>query len=299
MNQPIFFSIVVPTYNRAAIISPTIESILAQTYPHFEIIIVDDGSTDDTEEVIQKYLSDRVHYYRKPNAERAAARNFGTMNAQGDYVNWFDSDDIMFPGHLAEAAAMIGKYDGPEIFAQSYEHQTPAGQILEVYRYSGIVNQDLWKGNMLGNSPVIVRRDIALANPFNEDRGLSGSEDYELWLRIAAQYHIYASSAITLAVIFHTGNSTLTMSDPAQLITRYTAFLRFISANDSVIKLLKGNKGAFFMKNYLMLAVDLANNGELKPAQQYFNKAVASSPRIFLERGFYAFLKHYARHALS
>ena len=62
MTDPILFSIVVPTYNRAHLISGTVESILSQTYKHFELIIVDDGSTDNTEEVMSKYLADNVHY---------------------------------------------------------------------------------------------------------------------------------------------------------------------------------------------------------------------------------------------
>ena len=79
-----FISVIIPTYNRAHLIAGTLDSILAQKYQDFEIIIVDDGSTDDTEMVVASYLSDNVSYYKKENGERGAARNFGASKAKGD-----------------------------------------------------------------------------------------------------------------------------------------------------------------------------------------------------------------------
>ena len=299
LNSPIFFSIVVPTYNRAHLISSTIESILSQGYRHYEVIIVDDGSTDNTEELVQKYLSDNVFYYKKQNAERAAARNFGTLKAKGDYINWFDSDDIMFFNHLQVAANAIMKYNQPEVLAQGHQHQYVSGETLQVLSYSSHVNDELYKGNPMANSPVLVRRDIALQNQFNEDRELSGSEDFELWLRLAAKYKIYTSSDTTVAVIYHAERSTITMSNPDQLIKRYTKFLHYTTTNDEVLALLGSNRSFFEMKNYLMLAVDLVNNNYLELGQKYFKTALAKSPKVIFERGFYAYLKHFFRQRVS
>ena len=85
MADPTFFSVVVPTYNRSHLVGKTIDTILSQDYPSFELIVVDDGSTDNTEEVLKKYSGDnRFRYYKKENGERGAARNFGfklRMNA--------------------------------------------------------------------------------------------------------------------------------------------------------------------------------------------------------------------------
>jgi len=292
MNDPILFSIVVPTYNRAHLISPTIDSILAQAFKNFELIIVDDGSTDNTEEVIQKYLSDRVHYYKIENAERAAARNYGTSKAKGEYINWFDSDDIMFPDNLQVAANMVAKYKHPEIFAQGFLYRDTSGRVLKVFKHPENINRYMYRGNPIANSPVMVRKDIALANPFNQDRGLAGSEDYELWLRIASKYKIYTSPEITLAMVEHDQRSTLTMSNEDQLITRYTKFINYAIADRDVTSLLGKHKNSFLMKNYLMLAVDLAANGHLKTAWKYFLIACSSSPAVILERGFYAFIKY-------
>ena len=299
MKDQILFSIVVPTYNRAHLISQTIESILAQTFADSELIIVDDGSTDNTEEVIQKYLSDHVHYYKKQNAERAAARNFGTQKAQGEYINWFDSDDIMFPNHLEDAAKMISKYNRPEVFAQGHQYQYPSGQLINAVSYTSTLNDLMYNGNPMANSPVIVRRDIALANLFNEDPGLSGSEDFELWLRIAAKYRVYSSPTITVAIINHDERSTLTMRDPDKLIKRYMKFIQYTTSNAEVLALLGKHKGFFEMKNYLLLGVELSVGGHLELGRKYLAESVRRSPKVIFERGFYAFIKHYLRHFFS
>jgi glycosyltransferase involved in cell wall biosynthesis len=299
MTDPILFSIVVPTYNRAHLISGTVESILSQTYKHFELIIVDDGSTDNTEEVMSKYLADNVHYYKKANGERAAARNYGAQMSKGDYVNWFDSDDLMFPNHLEEAAKMVEKYNRPEIFAQGHQHQDTSGRLIEIFKYPENINDVLYKGNPIANSPVIVRRDIAIANPFNEDRELSGSEDYELWLRIGAQYHIYSSDVVTVGFVHHDERSTILMSNNTTLINRYNKLNQYATADKRVVAMLGDKLNFFQMKNFLLLAVDLSVNGHKQQSRKYLSQSFKYSWKVIFQRGFYAFLKHTVFNAFS
>lgn len=298
-NSPVFFSIVVPTYNRAHLISFTIESILSQGYRNFEVIIVDDGSTDNTEEVVEKFLSDQVFYYKKPNAERAAARNFGTLLAKGDYINWFDSDDVMFFNHLQIAVNLIVQFNSPEIFAQGFQYQDISGFVFYKSYYPPDINGSLYKGNPFAIDTVFVRKDIALANLFNEDRGLSSSEDFELWLRLGAKYKISTSQEITAAFIYHLQRSIIAMKDPLQLVDRYLKFIEYATSNPEILALLGKNRNVFEMKNYLMLAVDLMNNNYQELGKQYLRKSLTSSPKIVFERGFYAFLKHYFRHSVK
>lgn len=300
MDNTVFFSIIIPTYNRAALLPKTIESILQQTYTNFEVIIVDDGSTDNTEEILKPLLSNKVIYLKKINGERAAARNYGTQHANGQYINWFDSDDIMLPTHLQQAAKMIQQLNKPEIIAQAYLHQHHTGKIIKTFTYPGTqLNNILYLGNPIANSPVIVRRDIALANPFNEDRDLSGSEDYELWLRIGAQYPIYASNNITVAIIQHDERSMATMSKPNQLINRFIKFITYTTANKNIITLLGKHKNYFVMKNYLLLAVELAYNNNLSEGRKYIALAFANYKGLIFKKGFYAFLKHYIKNLIA
>jgi glycosyltransferase involved in cell wall biosynthesis len=298
-HSPILFSIIVPTYNRAHLISATIESILTQGYKNFEVVIVDDGSTDNTEEVVQKFLSDQVHYYKKNNAERAAARNFGTLKAKGEYINWFDSDDIMFFNHLQIAVNLVSKFEHPEVFAQGFQYQDMGGFVFYKSFYPEDINKELYRGNPFAIDTVFVRRDIALANLFNEDRELSSSEDFELWLRLGAKYKIPTSQDVTAAFIYHLQRSIIAMKNPNQLITRYLKFIEYTTSNRNVATLLGKNRNIFEMKNYLLLSVDLVNNNYLELGHKYFKKALLSSPKIIFERGFYAYIKHYIRHTFS
>ncbi|PIQ22099.1 MAG: glycosyl transferase, partial [Cytophagales bacterium CG18_big_fil_WC_8_21_14_2_50_42_9] len=115
MNSKPFFSVVIPTYNLADFIFKTIQSVLNQTYPAFEIIIIDDGSRDNTEAVVKAIPDKRIVYQKVENGERGRARNIGTLQAKGDYITFIDSDDLAYPNHLAEAARMVASYKEPEM----------------------------------------------------------------------------------------------------------------------------------------------------------------------------------------
>jgi glycosyltransferase involved in cell wall biosynthesis len=101
--RKMFFSIIIPTYNRAEIVKTAIQSVKAQTYPEWELIVVDDGGSDKTKEVVEAFSDRRIKYFWKENGERGAARNFGVQKARGDYITFLDSDDKFLPNHLEDA----------------------------------------------------------------------------------------------------------------------------------------------------------------------------------------------------
>lgn len=113
MNSKPFFSIVVPTYNRAKLIERPVRSVIDQTFQDWELIIVDDGSTDDTEAIISAYHEKRIRYYYKKREERSIARNFGVSVAKGEYLCFLDSDDYYLPNHLETHFQLINKMGSP------------------------------------------------------------------------------------------------------------------------------------------------------------------------------------------
>src|SRR5437868_1801667 len=234
METPMF-SVIIPTYNRAAFITRTVQSVLDQTYKSFEIIIVDDGSTDDTEAVLQPLIQSfsNIYYFKKKNEERGAARNFGIMRAKGNYVTFLDSDDIFYPNHLQEADELIRKKNSPEIFHLAYELIRNDGSMVRKYnKHAGNLNVQLIRlGNILSCMGVFIRREIAAQNLFIEDREMSGSEDYELWLRLAGQYEFAYSNTITSAIIHHSGRSVMEVWQKKALITRVEKVLRHVINN--------------------------------------------------------------------
>jgi glycosyltransferase involved in cell wall biosynthesis len=104
-----FFSIIIPTYNRATLIQPTLDSVLTQTFQNWECIVVDDGSTDNTRELITSYIQkdERFRYVYQTNAERSVARNNGIGHASGEWICFLDSDDLYSPKHLMELSEAI------------------------------------------------------------------------------------------------------------------------------------------------------------------------------------------------
>lgn len=232
----IFFSIVLPTYNRGNLIGMTIRSLLDQTYHNFEIIVVDDGSTDDTEQVIKNIESNKIRYYKIENSERGFARNYGAKHAAGNYINFFDSDDIALANHLETACSMILKHRSPEIFHLNYAvKNVVTGELKEKHWGTEVIVDDLWKGNTLSCNGVVIKREIALAFPFNVSRSLSVSEDWELWLRLSARYKIYLSSTVTSLIIDHNDRSVMQYNEE-RLLRRKNELLKSLSADEIFIE---------------------------------------------------------------
>jgi glycosyltransferase involved in cell wall biosynthesis len=283
-------SIIVPSYNRAHLLPKTLTSLQSQQIQNYEIIIVDDGSTDDTEQVIQPYLNAITYYFKKENGERAAARNYGAQLANGTYVNFFDSDDLALSNHTSEAQQIIEAYNQPEWFHLAYEWVDTNGSCLYKVncRKGDTINKTLATGNHLGCNGVFIRKDIFLKNTFNENRSLSASEDYELWLRLAARYPLYYSNTITSQLIEHSTRSVNSFSE-TNLIDRLTMLQNLVSVNTEV--------NAFFGKDISKIKADCLSYISLHLSDRarskfnalfYLFKALIASPIFFFSPRFFA-----------
>lgn len=225
-NSP-FISVVIPTYNRAGFIKLAIESLLKQTFQDFEIIVVDDGSTDNTSEVVAKIVSEKLHYYKKENAERAAARNFGARHATGFFITFLDSDDVVYPNHLEVARNFVARNKGVKAFHLGYDVKDLNGKELRTIDNIYDVNAKILSGNILSCNGVFLERKIMLENLFNEDRALSSLEDWELWLRISARYPFLNSNVITSSVIQHQERSVMT-EDIEKIKQKVDRFIHYV-----------------------------------------------------------------------
>ncbi|PSR52064.1 hypothetical protein AHMF7605_00285 [Adhaeribacter arboris] len=288
-----FFTVVIPTYNRASFIEKSIQSVLKQNFQDFEIIVVDDGSTDNTEEVVSAINSDKVIYHKKVNEERAVARNTGAKLGRGKYVNYFDSDDLLYPNHLEEAYKLIQQYKDPEFFHLGYDIKDPKGKILSVVNsLSGTLNDKLIKGNFLSCNGVFLRRDVALQHPFNTDRDLSASEDYELWLRLAAIYPLRFSNVITSTVVNHELRSVLVINKD-KLIRRKSLFMKYLWEDEAVRNKYSKYKDLVLADGYTYTALHLAlTKKHRSSAMWYLVKSIFVRPATLSTRRFWATLKN-------
>ncbi len=288
MQDAPYFSIVIPTYNRARLIRQTIDSVLAQEDTDFEILVVDDGSTDDTGAVVRAIADDRVTYYGKENAERAAARNYGAQRARGRYINFFDSDDLLYPNHLSAARRLIAERDEPEIFHLGFEMRDAKGNLLwRVDALKGDLNEQLPRGNLLSCNGVFVRRDVALAFPFNEDRRLSASEDWELWLRLASRYKIHYSNEVTSIIVNHDERSVLGVNEAA-LLNRKDLTLKYLFEDEAFVKKYGRQRRVIENEFLSYMALHLAMGGERRRALKYLKDSVRVQPASVFRRRFLA-----------
>ncbi|WP_224243267.1 glycosyltransferase family 2 protein [Hyalangium gracile] len=128
-----FFSIVIPTYNRARLLGETLESVFVQEFSDYEVLVVDDGSTDDTREVLARY-GERVRVLRQENQGQGVARNLGIQHAAGSYVVFLDSDDLWFPWTLGTWRQAIDMYGGPSVVMGTPATFQRPGELARVRR---------------------------------------------------------------------------------------------------------------------------------------------------------------------
>ena len=185
-------SIIVPTYNRCTFLGETLESILAQQYLNWECIIVDDGSTDYTKELVSFYCNndERIKYFKRPDSSKKGAnecRNYGFERSKGDYINWFDDDDVMLPNFLSERNRHMNL--GLELIICSF---FSVDQLLNkktainlkksssLYRSYALYEFKLITNSVLFSRGILTGRELFLP-------GLEYGDETELFLRIFYQ----------------------------------------------------------------------------------------------------------------
>lgn len=294
MNSKVpFFSIIIPTYNRASTIGRTLKSIAEQTFDSYEVIIVNDGSTDATAQVVASFLVDpRFIYYPKENSERAVARNVGIERAKGSFITFLDSDDGYYSNCLAEASLFLQGYPEAQFFHIGYEVKDETGKTL--YRSDHRekqLNQKLLSGNFLSCINVFVQRDLLLKDQFNEDRALIGSEDYELWLRLAAKYPLWYHPSIGGYMLQHPMRSVVNI-DKAKFDARMKVLLALVENNPSVKNAYSPQGLEVFSTHTLLYwSLHLAMAGYKSDAVRILGKALAQSPSLLASRKFLGIMK--------
>lgn len=286
-----YFSVIVPVFNRGDFIGSLIQSVLEQQFENFELIIINDGSTDNTEDQIKAISDSRIRYIEIENSERGAARNTGAAQANGLYFNFFDSDDIMNVNHLQTAHKFIQENNSPLWFHVGYDILDEQGKLI--IRENGVEKdpeKKLIVTNYLGCSSVFIQHNLFLENRFNEDRKLSSSEDWELWLRLISRERLIACREVTLRMIHHANRSLLTIS-PDRVIERDTLMFQELMRHEVFVKKFRKHLPLFEADRYTFFALSLIIADRRRQAFFYVLKSVSITFHVLLRKRFWACIK--------
>ncbi|AEE20075.1 glycosyltransferase involved in cell wall biosynthesis [Dokdonia sp. Hel_I_63] len=212
------FSVVVPLYNKEKAIAQTIESIINQTFTDYEVIIVNDGSTDSSMDVVDRYSEHKFAIFSKKNEGVSTARNYAVSKAQGTYIAFLDADDLWEPDHLKELDNLTSKFPDAALYCAAYQKQyslsftrtikTPLGD--KPQGWQGYVDDYFHaslKGAVAWTSAVAVTKKIFHElNGFDTSITFGAGEDTDLWIRLALAYRIAYSNKVTATHILHSEN---------------------------------------------------------------------------------------------
>lgn len=234
--EPII-SVILPTYNRVRLVKEAINSVLAQTLLNFELIVIDDGSTDDTQKMLGSLTDERIIVITSAHIGRSAARNLGLSMSRGTYITFIDSDDLYVPGKLMmqhqlfeqdKAIGMI--YTSADCFVDD----NPSDIVMT---YKALESGNIYESiaayipNTICLPTVMIRREVLLKVGMF-DVTLDRFEDIDFWRRISKQYYVKSIDEVTCKIRTHEGNSILNL-DGKNLSAEVVKYGEKVLAEDS------------------------------------------------------------------
>lgn len=206
------FSVVIPVYNKAEFIENTLNSVFSQTYPHFEVIAVNDGSTDDSLNILEKYKAKSLRIINQENQGVSIARNVGIEHAQNEYIALIDADDIWLHHHLEEHVKSIKKFPDNAIFTNHYNIKWNSNIIRPAKFNLDESDQNIrsiddyfkasLKDNLIWTSTVCFKRSTFQSlDGFNPS--YTTGQDLDLWIKFALKFSVVYNPKTTM--IYHKG----------------------------------------------------------------------------------------------
>jgi glycosyltransferase involved in cell wall biosynthesis len=265
-------SVVIPTFNRAELLTGAIRSVLNQTFQDFEVLIVDDGSSDTTPDVVKSFDDNRIHYVRH-TAPRggAAARNTGIARAGGEYVAFLDDDDEWFPHKLASQMAVMRRSE-PEvaaIYSGYFIVERATGRVCGrmTPKAKGDLSAELLANNPIGGTSCMLVKKDCLEKVGCFDESLPSFQDRDLWIRLSREFRFDYVEEPLLNYYVH----------PKKVWTNFDALLQGLE-----IMLAKYGTAVAFRKasskRYLFCGIKLCETNEFDKGRRALRRAVALNP---------------------
>ena len=269
-----FFSIIIPVFNKERFVTKTLESVLNQSFSNFEIIIINDGSTDKSETTILACKDARIYFFSKVNEGVAIARNFGINKAKGEFICFLDADDFWHPNFLATIHSYIQKFPEQKVFATAIEIETKKKCIPAQYSIPKKFDFEMvnffdasQKECVLWTSSIAIHQSV-LKTVGNFDVKIKKCEDTELWMRIGLRYPIVFIWQV-LAKYVYDENSISRQSD--YFFEPYTFDkYAFLEKHNSKLK-------QYIDLNRFTSVIKCMLNGEKKKSQEIYSEIYLQS----------------------
>jgi glycosyltransferase involved in cell wall biosynthesis len=271
-----YFTVIIPLFNKEKFIEATLKSVLNQSFTDFEILIVNDGSTDSSAAVIKTFTDPRIRYFKKENTGVSSARNYGIENAQTDHISFIDADDYWYPDFLQEMFQNIKKHPKQKVFSAAIEIATanklfPAQYSIAKTSDCEIVNyfSASSKETVLCTSCAVFKKNV-FEEIGNFDIHIKSGQDTDLWIRIGLVYPVVFSWKILARYVYDENslsknknylNTKLDFDKFKELEKTNSLLKKFLDLNRFSLAIkfkLLGNKIAF--DNYYK-DIDLKNLG--------------------------------------
>jgi len=283
--MPDVISVVIPLYNKARHIRRALDSVLAQTSQDLEVIVVNDGSTDGSDDVVRRYTEPRLRLVNQENAGASAARNRGIAEARADLIAFLDADDEWLQGHLATIVRLSERFPECGAYATAYEmvdrqdgRRRPEFAGVPPPPWEGVIANyfHLCPEPICSSSVAVPKRVFDSVGPF--PIGVQRGEDSDMWCRIALKYPIAFSTRVG-AVYHQEADNRICVQCPAPLLQEH-CFTRLV---DDALK--SGNRPPGTTPNDLVeyrnwkftaIADELAAAGNAAGAREYLRRAVST-----------------------
>jgi glycosyltransferase involved in cell wall biosynthesis len=297
-------SVIIPTYNRAPLLREAIASVLQQTYNDYEIVVVDDGSTDNTRRIIEEFSSPRIRYFYQDNQGRSRARNLALRMALGEFIAFLDSDDMFMPEKLERQVALFdSRSDFGMLYSSARVIDDKGIEIIKPADWAEkkpfyLATESGWLYRKIAFYPltvvlptVMVRKEVMAAVGGFDER-LHRFEDTDMWRRISKVCKIYATVEPLCTIRTHAGNKMEATDRVYESIHYY------------VDKIFREDRSAPFLfkclgasRLYLHYALAILGNREKVRAEsvRFFMQSFRYCPPYFLMHAIYFCIKRFAK----
>jgi glycosyltransferase involved in cell wall biosynthesis len=285
-------SVIIPAYNQGRFLKDAVQSVLDQTYQDYEIIVIDDGSTDNTREIAAQFGS-RIRYCFQENLGLGGARNTGISLAHGNYLALLDSDDTWLPGYLEKMMALAAANPEAAVLYCGIRCMDADGNEVPQILHAKIVAdaelyQTLVSGNFLiPSSIVLLRSAVVEAGMFDRDTTtIHGCEDWDLWLRLAKQYRFVGTTECLMRYRIH-GSSLSADPDKMQSAVRAVIEKHFGSDNEPWEKCPKIKRIAYGGVFRYYVFTSILRKNDWKNSAKYLASALLADPEISTDLDFF------------